>query len=77
MKFLPKKRLILCALYYLRMPYFAMKIDWLSQTAWTPDIEIGILQYGEKTAFIAFNWLCQCVNMPFGLCNALDLWTID
>ena len=65
------------------MPYFAMKIDWLSQTASMPDIEIGILQfgvgwkYGEKTAFIAFNWLCQCVNMPFGLCNALDLWTID
>ena len=65
------------------MPYFAMKIDWLSQTASMPGIEIGILQfgvgwkYGEKTAFIAFNWLCQCVNMPFGLCNALDLWTID
>ena len=28
------------------MPYFAMKIDWLSQTASTPNIESGIWQFG-------------------------------
>ena len=39
--------------------------DWLSQTASTPDIEIGIFylesekQEREKTAFIAVNWMCQ------------------
>lgn len=60
------------------MPYFAMKIDWLSQTASTPDIEIGICDSLESdkrverkhAAFIAVNWLCRYIVMPFGFCNA-------